>query len=247
MLLEVKDLQCEIANHSILKGVSINIKEGEMVGLIGPNGSGKTTLFNCLCGFAVTKAGSISLNGKEITNTPAFERSLAGLGRVFQNSGIFREMSVLENMIIAIESRQGVLETLWPWNRRNRENRAKAMEHLNMVGLADKALQKAGSLSGGQLRILEIIRTLAFGADLLLLDEPTAGVSPKMKDELIKLIKSLRVLGKTVVVIEHDINFIEQLCDRIAVMDLGEVVMDNTPDKVRGDPRLQEIYFGVKK
>ena len=118
------------------------------------------------------------------------------------------------------------------------------MAFLREVALEKKALDKAGSLSGGQMRLLEIVRTLALGADLFLLDEPTAGVSPRMKDDIAKSIKSLQALGKTVLIIEHDINFIQKFCDRIVVLEEGRVVLDDSPERVRNDVRLQEIYFG---
>lgn len=120
----------------------------------------------------------------------------------------------------------------------------RARELLKQVGLERRGKEKASSLSGGQLRLLEIIRALAFGAELFLLDEPTAGVSPKMKDDVMRLLKKLQEMGKTVVIIEHDIDFIQKFVRRIVVMDQGRIVLDGKPGKVRGDKKLQEIYFG---
>lgn len=118
------------------------------------------------------------------------------------------------------------------------------MEHLGEIHLEGKALNKAGTLSGGQMRLLEITRTLALGADLFLLDEPTAGVSPRMKEDIAASIKKLQTLGKTVLIIEHDITFIQKFCNRIIVLEEGRVVLDDLPERVRSDGRLQEIYFG---
>ncbi|RIK99784.1 MAG: hypothetical protein DCC75_14240 [Proteobacteria bacterium] len=229
---------------SILNGVNVSISKGETVGIIGPNGSGKTTFFNCLSGFNIPQKGSIFLNEQDITRLPPYKRSALGIGRVFQNSGVFREMTVLENVITALEGRQSSLSTFFPWSKINGENARNSLNYLDEIGLAAKAQAKASSLSGGQMRLLEIIRTLAFGADMFLLDEPTAGVSPKMKDDVASAISRLQDLGKTVLIIEHDINFIQKFCDRIVVLDVGRVVMDDTPAKVREDPMLQEIYFG---
>ena len=243
-MLTVKDLKFSVGEVGILHGLSFDIAKGETVGVIGPNGSGKTTLFNCLSGFALPTAGAISFAGRNITHEPAHSRALLGLGRVFQNFGIFKDMSLEENMLTALEGRDSLLSSFWPWSKRIGERSALAKEQLAEVGLDKKFKQKASSLSGGQMRLLEIVRTLSFGAELFLLDEPTAGVSPKMKDDVANLILKLQSLGKTVLIIEHDINFIQKFCKRIIVLDQGKVVIDDTPEKVRANKLLQEIYFG---
>lgn len=244
MMLEIRNLFFGLGGTSILNGVSLDISQGETAGVIGPNGSGKTTLFNCISGFCLPDSGSIRFQGRDITHLDPFERAGLGLGRVFQDSGVFREMTVRENMLAALESRQSILGMLWPWGKQNAANRELADQHLREVGLAARAGEKAGSLSGGQMRLLEIARALAFGAELFLLDEPTAGVSPRMKDDVATLIRKLQSLKKTVLIIEHDINFIQKFCERIIVLDLGRVVLDDTPESVREDELLQEIYFG---
>jgi ABC-type branched-subunit amino acid transport system ATPase component len=231
----------------VLNGVSLSVAEGETVGIIGPNGSGKTTLFNCISGFVTPDSGSLILRGTDVTAYTPDDRARAGLGRVFQNFGIFKEMTLLENMLVALESRGSLLDALFPWGRSAAARRAQAMEYLREIKLESKAPQKAGSLSGGQMRLLEIVRVLASGADLLLLDEPTAGVSPKMKEEVAHFIRKLQTLGKTVLVIEHDITFIQKFCRRIVVLESGAVVVDDTPERVCADERLQEIYFGKRE
>ena len=153
-------------------------------------------------------------------------------------------MTLEENMMLAIESRRGSRPAFFPWSRRTKEVRDSAREYLKEIHLEQKALDKASSLSGGQMRLLEIMRTLALGADFFLLDEPTAGVSPRMKEDVADFIKRLQTLGKTVLIIEHDITFIQKFCGRIIVLDEGAIVLDDTPERVRGDARLQEIYFG---
>jgi len=246
-MLLAENLEFSINGLQILNRVTFKVRSGETVGIIGPNGSGKTTLFNCISGFNIPNAGKIVFKGQDITEMPAFKRAALGLGRVFQNLGVFREMTVLENIVVAIEGRQPLAGTFWPWSRRNRENQKQALSYLKEVGLAGRAGDKASSLSGGQMRLLEIIRTLAFGADLFLLDEPTAGVSPKMKDDVAHLIIRLQRMQKTVLVIEHDINFIQKFCDRIMVLDVGRVVLDDTPENIRNNELLHEIYFGAGK
>ncbi len=243
-MLSLSNVRCEIYKTPILNGVSFSVKEGETVGIIGPNGSGKTTLFNCISGFNAVREGGIEFKGESLCGLSASAIARRGIGRVFQNFGIFREMTVCDNIVAALESRQPLHKTFFPWGKTTRENREKALEFLKEVGLESKAKAKAGSLSGGQMRLLEIVRTLAFGANLFLLDEPTAGVSPKMKNDVARLIVKLKEMNKSILIIEHDIGFIQQFCDRIVVLDIGQVVLDDTPEKVKGSEMLREIYFG---
>ncbi len=244
-MLNVSELTLKFGDSPVLNGVNFKISQGERVGIIGPNGSGKTTLFNAISGFNRTTSGIIDFNGTNITALSPARRARLGLGRVFQNFGIFREMSLEENLLTAIESRES--KTFFTSRKADKERREKALEFLALVKLEGKAKDKAGSLSGGQMRLLEITRTIAFGSELFLLDEPTAGVSPKMKQEIEAALGALQHLGKTIIIIEHDINFIQKLCDRILVLDQGRVVLDGTPEQVRQDSRLQEIYFGSQK
>lgn len=210
-----------------------------MIGLIGPNGSGKTTLFNVLSGFLKPTSGRIQFRGEDITAVPPARRARSGIGRVFQNFGIFREMTLEENVLVA-------LEALAKDRRQKMGNlKDKVKSTLELVGLLDRAKEKASSLSGGQMRLLEIARTLAAGKELFLLDEPTAGVSPKMTKDVAALIRELKDEGKTVLIIEHDLPFIAKVCDRVLVLDVGSVVLAGTPDEVHHDSKLQEIYFGA--
>ena len=242
-MLRIDNLHFHIGDSEILNGVSFEVKAGEKLGIIGPNGSGKTTLFNCISGFNIPSSGSLSFKGQNITRHAPSARAAMGIGRVFQNFGVFREMTVLENVVMALESKQSPI--IFPWSRRHRENQEIAIEHLKAVNLEAKVKDKAGSLSGGQMRLLEITRAIAFGAELFLLDEPTAGVSPKMKHEIEGALEKLQAANITFLIIEHDINFIQKLCERIIVLDVGRVVLDDTPENVRNDQRLQEIYFGT--
>ena len=242
-MLSIEGLYFGIGDQQILNGVQLEIAKNQKVGIIGPNGSGKTTLFNCISGFNRAKSGKIHFAGQNITNYPPAARAEIGLGRLFQNFGIFREMTVLENILVALESKQK--PSFFPWSSNYRNNIERSMEFLEKVQLGSKSKQKAGSLSGGQLRLLEITRLIAFGAKVLLLDEPTAGVSPRMKTEIESALKGLQEIDATVLIIEHDINFIHRLCERVVVLDMGEVVLDGTPEEIRTNPRLQEIYFGV--
>lgn len=243
-MLSISNVVVAFGETRILNGLSCSFSEGETVGIIGPNGSGKTTLFNCISGLVPLSGGTITLRDQEIQQLEPHERARMGLGRVFQNFGIFREMTLLENVLVALESQAPLSRGILPWSRATKELSKEAISYLDQVGLAAKANQKAASLSGGQMRLLEIIRTLALGAEIFLLDEPTAGVSPRMKEDVASLIKKLQALNKTVLIIEHDITFTQKFCTRIVVLNEGTVVLDDAPEKVRADERLKEIYFG---
>lgn len=238
-ILSIKDVSLAIQGHTILQRVSFDVTKGEVVGLIGPNGSGKTTLFNILSGFLMPTVGSIIFKGEDVTALSPAQRSLKGMGRVFQNFGIFREMTLEENVLVALEAlprpQRTALGDLHQVTR----------EALAIAGLQAFAKKKAGSLSGGQMRLLEIARTLTCGKELFLLDEPTAGVSPKMTQQVSQLIVELKREGKTVLIIEHDLPFIRRICDRVVVLDVGQVVLTGTPEEVQKSKELREIYFGA--
>jgi branched-chain amino acid transport system ATP-binding protein len=228
-----------IGEHAILKDVSLEVAKGEIVGLIGPNGSGKTTLFNVLSGFLKPTEGSIHYCGEDITSLAPSTRSRRGIGRVFQNFGVFRDMTLEENVLIAFES--------LPKEERRRLGKLREVTHetLRMAGLEHHSRKKAGTLSGGQMRLLEIARTFKSRKELFLLDEPTAGVSPKMTHQIANLIRELKKEGKTALVIEHDLPFIARVCDRVIVLDVGEVALEGAPAEIQTSKKLKEIYFGA--
>jgi len=238
-LLSLANVSLTIQNHDILKNVSFDVREGEVIGLIGPNGSGKTTLFNVISGFLKPTAGSIHFKDTDVSALSPSKRAQLGIGRVFQNFGIFREMTLEENVLVALEA--------LPMEQRKALGNMKEVVSgtLEMVGLSSHAKSKAGSLSGGQMRLLEIARTLKCGKELFLLDEPTAGVSPKMTHQVADIIKELKNCGKTVLIIEHDLPFISKICDEVVVLDVGELVLKGTPAKVKESKQLQEVYFGA--
>ncbi len=238
-LLSIHGLSLTIQGQRILNNISLDVAEGEIIGLIGPNGSGKTTFFNVLSGFLAPSSGSISLRGSDITRMSAMSRARTGVGRVFQNFGIFRDMTLSENVRVA-------LEALPRQQRKSLGDLKKAISStLDLVGLEVFSTKKASSLSGGQMRLLEIARTLVSGKELFLLDEPTAGVSPKMTGQIAALILELKKKGKTVLIVEHDLPFIRKICDRVIVLDLGEVVLQGSPEEVHGNKKLKELYFGA--
>jgi branched-chain amino acid transport system ATP-binding protein len=238
-ILTVKHLSLSIQSQRILHDVTLSVEPGEVIGLIGPNGSGKTTFFNVLSGFLPPSSGAVTFRDADITGFSPSARSRIGIGRVFQNFGIFREMTLEENVLVALEA--------LPADERSTLGnlRERARETLKMVNMESHAKKKANSLSGGQMRLLEIARTLASRKELFLLDEPTAGVSPKMTGQVADLIRRLKSEGKTVLIIEHDLPFIRTICDRVVVLDLGEIVMQGKPDEIHANKKLKEIYFGA--
>ena len=238
-LLSVRNLSLTLGGQPILKGIDLEVQQGEVIGVIGPNGSGKTTLFNVLSGFLKPTHGSIHFKMTDMTTMKAPQRARVGFGRVFQNFGIFREMTLSENILVALEA--------LPKEQRLVLGDLKKAVHstLKLVHLEDHAKKKANSLSGGQMRLLEIARTLVSGKELFLLDEPTAGVSPKMTGQIADLILMLKKEGKTVLIIEHDLPFIQKICDRVIVLDVGEIALQGKPDEIRHNHKLKELYFGA--
>ncbi len=237
--LRLHNVSLNIGDAQILQKISFDVEQGEVVGIIGPNGSGKTTLFNVLSGFLKPTGGSVTLSGSDITTLAPAKRAGLGLGRVFQNFGVFRDMTLEENVLVALEA--------LPKEKRKELGDLHAVvgSTLAMASLTTCAKKKAGSLSGGQMRLLEIARTLSSGKELFLLDEPTAGVSPKMTSQVADLIRQLKKDGKTVLIIEHDLPFISRICDRVVVLDVGSVVLQGPPEEVKKSKELQQIYFGA--
>jgi ABC-type branched-subunit amino acid transport system ATPase component len=246
-MLKIEDLTVRFGTNRIINSLKLEVQSGQALGIIGPNGCGKTTLFNAISGFVPCFNGSIFWGQHQLENLAAHQRASLGIARVFQNSGVFKELTVAENMIIALESKSKGLNPIFSWGSRYKKYKAEAKAILEEVKLDTKLEEKAASLSGGQLRLLEISRAVAFGADLFLLDEPTAGVSPKMKDEVVAAVKRLSLLGKTILIIEHDINLIDRFCEKVVVLDAGQVVLEGTPMEVRQNPALQEVYFGISQ
>lgn len=247
VMLDVSHISCSISGYRILNDLSISISEGEAVGIIGPNGSGKTTLFNCLSGFATIQKGLINFLGEDICRLTPDQRAQLGLGRVFQNFGIFRSLSVLQNVTLAFEAKLPLYKSIFPSLARSKRFSEAAEEILQLVGLIEFRAASASSLSGGQMRLLEMARVIAADSKLFLLDEPTAGVSPKMKDAVLSVIDTLIQKKKTILVIEHDMTFIRSFVQRMIVLDQGSVVLDGSCDHIMTSDVVHELYFGKQK
>ncbi len=244
-MLKLENIHVKFGKTPILHDISLSLSPGEIVGIIGPNGSGKTTLLNAISGFAKPSEGSILFQDQDVTRSSAFQRASQGIGRSFQSAGVFRDMTVEENLIIAIEQ---VKKYPWWWqfSRKYLKKTAEIIDHsLEEVGLTAHKKSLAGVLSGGQLRLLELARLGLTDGSLLLIDEPTAGVAPAMKKTLAKTIRSLlQEQKRSILIIEHDLKFLFELVDRVIVIVEGRVYMEGKPADVAQDRKLQEVYFG---
>jgi branched-chain amino acid transport system ATP-binding protein len=249
-LLRVRGLSKSFRGLRALDGYALDLSAGMIHGVIGPNGAGKTTLFHLLSGFIRPSAGTIELDGRDITGTPAWKVARLGIGRTFQNIRLFNELSVVDNVKVAVQRqwRASLAATLLStsgFRRREREIDAAAMELLGRVGLAARRNDLARSLAYGDQRRLEVARAVAIKPRILLLDEPNAGMNPIETQDLLALIRRLRdELGITIVLVAHDIPLVMNLCDRIQVLNYGRLIAEGDPAAVRANPDVIAAYLG---
>ncbi|MFC7203951.1 ABC transporter ATP-binding protein [Haloferax namakaokahaiae] len=229
--------------------VSIEVERGTITGMIGPNGAGKSTLFNLISGFYDEDAGHVFVNGEEVTDMPTHERANAGLVRTFQTPRRLEGMSVREAMLVGAGSQLG--ESIIPLffrgsdvTQQERENLERAEELLERFEISHLIDQPSTDLSGGQMKLVELARAFTTDPDILLLDEPVAGVNPTLANDIKRFIRELNEEGQTFLIIEHDMPFIMDLADPIIVLDQGRVLMEGTPEEVRNDERVIEAYLG---
>jgi neutral amino acid transport system ATP-binding protein len=240
-LLEVNGISKAFGGIHALDGCSLAVEQGSITGLIGPNGSGKTTLFNVITGYERPDAGTVTLRGTDVTNASPSTIFGLGLGRTFQIVRIFSRLTVMENMHIAVQ-RRGVRSLLRRWTAP--DERAHAQELLDFVGISHLTDAPAENLSYGQKKLLEFAMILIAEPRLVLLDEPAGGVNPTLAAQLTDRIKTLNQRGITFLIVEHNMQFVMSLCDKVAVMHRGSLLTEGAPEEVRGNPAVLEAYLG---
>lgn len=249
-LLETKELGITFGGLQALNDVFLTVEEKEIVGLIGPNGAGKTTVFNLLTGVYQPTMGAIRFEGKSIIGKKPFQINRLGIARTFQNIRLFKNMTVLDNIKVAMNQHmkytalEGILRLPRFW-KEERQVDEKARELLQIFQMEDTADQMAANLPYGQQRKLEILRALASQPKLLLLDEPAAGMNPTETHELMETIRDIRSLfGVGILLIEHDMSLVMGVCERIYVLDYGTLIADGTPEQIRANDKVIKAYLG---
>lgn len=248
-MLEVRDITQRFGGINALQNISFTVEKGDITGVIGPNGAGKTTLFNIITGIYEQTSGQIFLAETDISHVPAEKLAQRGLVRTFQNIELFGSMTVLENVMVGLHTRSfcGIISCMgkMPWHmREERQIRKRAHEWLAFCGISDLADHTAGSLPFGKGRLLEIARAMAVEPRIMLMDEPAAGLNNRETSELAGLIRKIRDTGVTVVLVEHDMELVMDICDRIVVLNLGEKLAEGTPREIQENPAVIAAYLG---
>ncbi|HOS14098.1 MAG TPA: ABC transporter ATP-binding protein [Smithella sp.] len=249
MMLRLSNITQIFGGLNALEDVSFSVKEGSITGIIGPNGAGKTTLFNIVTGLYTQTGGDVFLGGENISFLETEELAGRGLVRTFQNVELFRKMTVLENVMVGLhtKSSSGIFSCAFKLPRQIREEKAireKSMVWLKYTGIAELAEMTAGNLPFGKGRLLEISRALAAGPKIILMDEPAAGLNSRETAELALLIRKIRQSGVTVVLVEHDMDLVMDVCDAIVVLNLGKKLAEGTPREIQENPAVISAYLG---
>jgi len=242
-VLHVRDLRKSFGGVAATDGVDLEVVKGELHAIIGPNGAGKTTLITQLFGALKSDSGTILFNGRNITNEPAHKRAHMGMTRSFQITSLVMEMSVLDNVALAVQARDGSSFKFLKPARKIAHLRDQARDWLDKVGLGARADQPTVNLSHGEHRLMEIAIALASGAEMLLLDEPMAGLGPEESQQVVDFLKGLKG-SKTILLIEHDMDAVFQLADRISVLVYGRIIATGNPQEIRANEDVRHAYLG---
>lgn len=242
--LHLNDVRKSFGKTEIIRGLELAVHKGERHAIIGPNGAGKSTMFNLITGRFPQTSGKITLHGQDLAGLAPYEINRLGLSRSFQITNIFPNMSVFENVRCSLLWSLGYKYSFWNMVSKSRELNEGAAEILDQINLLDKRELPAGLLAYADQRALEIGITIAGGADVIMLDEPTAGMSNTETDYIVNLIRKVTE-DKTLIVVEHDMGVVFDLADRISVLVYGQIIATGTPEDVRGDPKVQEAYLGA--
>lgn len=241
--LKVDNLSKHFGGVYALNNVTLHVDEGELVGLLGPNGSGKTTLFNCVAGFYKPDEGQVYLGEREITGWKMERICERGLYRTFQLPRVFPELTLLQNVLLSQPHwGESLLEVMF--KRSSHSLVERAGELIDFVGLSHMINEPAGSLSGGQQKLLELAAALMKDPEVILLDEPTGGVNPTLINDIKKMLLDLNASGKTFFVIEHNMDVIMDIGQRLYVLDYGNIIAEGSPEEIRNNDRVLEAYFG---
>lgn len=248
-MLRLENLTIRFGGLTAVNDVTTHIEKGQIFGLVGPNGAGKTTTFNMISGYYAPTSGKVIFNGKEIQGKPQYEINQIGIARTYQNINLFNKMTVLENCMIGCHPRMkaNLLDSFFNTKRRRLEDemfRGKCRETLKLLGLTDREEHLAKNLSYGEQRRLEIARAIVSEPKLLLLDEPAAGMNDNEKVELTKMIREIREMGVTILLVEHNMKLVMSVCDEICVLNFGQKLAEGTPEYIQNHEGVIAAYLG---